>query len=706
MARCPALVSIVALVAATPARAEGEVSEVELAAIEDIETFALGDLLEQPVTSASRYAQRPGDSPTLVSRVDRDLIEAFGYRTLADALRGMRGIYTSNDRNYSYLGARGFGVPGDYNTRIALSIDNHRINDPIYGQASPGAELGIPMSAVERVEMIRGGAWTVHGQNALLGAIQVVTASGATRPGLRVTATTEATAETFGDPARRSAVAPRTQGVAGSYGTVSNGVDVFVAGEYSYDPGLSAIYMPELAVDDERCFDRQNRPRPCDGVVVGGDREEVRSVFAAIASKNLVLRGMAAQRDKSSPTAAFGVAIGTPIETYDRRMFLDLEYHRGGKRTDVVARVAADHYRYGGLYPFDWGDPAAAQATPIVSNVDTAIASWFSGELRGRYKLPRLGSHLRDLELAAGLEAGHAKGVQHNGDAFPDGFVQNLDQREYVRTLAIGGHTSVRAFDDLVGFAALRADYHPDSFGLAVNPQLGLVLDGGELGRIRGTLARGYRAPNLYEQYYGAGIQGSESAELDPERSETRELSLERYLGKHMRLLVVGFRQDVRDLISLTESEDGTAIFENHGSVRSLGVEAELEGRWDRFRLNASFTRQDTEDEHGSTPPNSPRTLGSLLILAPLAAGRAEVGIQSTYTGSRLAFDRTAIAPQFTTNVVATVRRIADELDLTLGINNLFDQRGGSPGSEEHRQSLIPHDPRTVWLRLSLSLEP
>jgi outer membrane receptor for monomeric catechols len=64
------------------------------------------------------------------------------------------------------------------------------------------------------------------------------------------------------------------------------------------------------------------------------------------------------------------------------------------------------------------------------------------------------------------------------------------------------------------------------------------------------------------------------------------------------------------------------------------------------------------------------------------------------------------IAALFTTNAAVTIHDITKSLDLSLGVTNLFDERGGDPSSEEHRQSSIPHDPRTVWLRLSVGLTP
>lgn len=681
------------------------IAEVALDQIEDIESLSLAELLEEPVTSASRYAQKPGGSPIVVSTVDAELIDALGHRTLGESLRGMRGVYTTNDRNYSYLGVRGFSLPGDYNTRFALTIDNHRINDPIYGQGNTGAELGLPMIAVDRIEMIRGGAWSVHGESALLGAIQVVTASGATRPGIRVRTTGRASAETFEDPAGRARFEPRGQDVSASYGAVKHGYDVFVAGGYAYDPGMSAIYMPELAVAGEPCLGPNLTARVCDGVVRGADQEEVGSLFAAVKKAGFAARTFAASRSKRVPTAAFGGLIGDAIDTVDSRLYGDLEYARSSERGDLVLRATGDHYDYRGNYPIAYADETAVQASSERAvNRDGADATWWGLEARGRLKREQLGRYLGDLEIGGGAEARRATGRQHNADDLRGELIPYLDRTDRVDRAALFGHASARAVDHVVGFVALRGDFYPDSVGVVVNPQLGVVLDGGDLGRLRATLSRGHRSPNLYERYYGAGLDQLEVPDLEAEMSETREVGVEHYLSPHLRLLVVGFRQRVTNLITLTESDDGASVFGNIGGMRSHGVEAELEGRWDKLRLRASYTRLRTRTTTGDVPPNSPASLGNFTLLAPVAGGRGLVGIESWFVGGRLAFDRTELPPLFMTNVAVTIPKVVDRLDLTLGVTNLFDQRGGDPGSEEHRQSVIPHDPRIVWARLQLEL--
>jgi iron complex outermembrane receptor protein len=680
----------IATLVATPAHAE--IDETELSDIEDVEVLALNDLLERPVTAASRYAQKPGGSPVLVSVVDDELITLFGYRTIGDAVRGLRGMYTTNDRNYTYLGARGFSLPGDYNTRFSLSIDDHRINDTLYGQATPGAELGLPMIAVESIELIRGGAWSVHGESAMLGALQIKTASGATRPGLRVQANARAGVESYTDPAGRSKLSSRGEDVSASYGAVEHGVDVFVAGAYTYDPGLSATYYPELAA--EPCLERAQQSS-CNGVVQGGDNEEAGSAYLSVKYKGLALRILASRRRKQVNTGAFEAVLGMPIVTFDDRVYADVEYRKSAAYGDIVARVSADHYAYRGAYP--WLDEAG-QAL----NSDAAQARWIRSEVRGRLKRDHFGDHLSDLELGLGAESWTSSNVQTAQDQYSDGSVESyLDRTDPTAAFGVFGHVSGRAFDHIVTFGALRADYHTNSIGLVVNPQVGFVLDGGDLGRIRGSESHGYRAPNVYEQYYSSTSEIS-SPVLTPERSSTRELSFERYLTDNLRLLLVGFRQEVSNLIAL--SDEGDSVFTNVGGVVSHGFEAELEGRWDRVRLRASYARQRTRTVEGDIPSNSPSSVMYLMVTTPIAGDRATVGVETRYVNERRSFSGVELAPQFSTNVVTSIKDIAPDLHLDLGITNVFDQRGGDPGSEEHRQSVIPNDPRTVWMRLRLEL--
>src|SRR5579871_1402685 len=118
----------------------------------DLTDQSLADLMNIRVYGASRYIQPASDAPVSVTVVTRDEIDKAGYRTLGDILRAVRGFYISYDRQYSYVGVRGFSNPGDYNTRVLLMVDGHRMNDAIYEQAMVGTEFVLDVNMIARVE--------------------------------------------------------------------------------------------------------------------------------------------------------------------------------------------------------------------------------------------------------------------------------------------------------------------------------------------------------------------------------------------------------------------------------------------------------------------------------------------------------------------------------------------------------------------------
>ncbi len=121
------------LILAWAVPAAGQTSDLTQISLED-----LAELRVQQVFGASDRLQPVTEVPSSVTIVTADEISRYGYRTLADILRGVRGFYVTDDRNYSYVGARGFNRPGDYSTRVLLLVNGHRMNDNVYDQASVG----------------------------------------------------------------------------------------------------------------------------------------------------------------------------------------------------------------------------------------------------------------------------------------------------------------------------------------------------------------------------------------------------------------------------------------------------------------------------------------------------------------------------------------------------------------------------------------
>src|SRR5690349_6663538 len=108
--------------------------------------------LETPVVSAaSKHSQRANAAPSVVSVVTAEEIKRYGYRTLADVLASVRGLSITYDRNYSYLGARGFNL-GDYNSRVLILVDGHHVNNNLSDGGFIGNEFILDADLIESVE--------------------------------------------------------------------------------------------------------------------------------------------------------------------------------------------------------------------------------------------------------------------------------------------------------------------------------------------------------------------------------------------------------------------------------------------------------------------------------------------------------------------------------------------------------------------------
>ena len=127
------------------------------------------------LSTASRHLDNQRKTPAAITVIGADEITRYGWRTLADLLRSVAGIYTAYDRAYTYVGVRGFLQSGDYNARILLLIDGHHINENIFDSGLIGTEFPLDLSLIDHVEILRGPGSSLYGTNAELAVVNVST---------------------------------------------------------------------------------------------------------------------------------------------------------------------------------------------------------------------------------------------------------------------------------------------------------------------------------------------------------------------------------------------------------------------------------------------------------------------------------------------------------------------------------------------------
>src|SRR5688572_2566079 len=102
---------------------------------------ALDALLSTPISTAAKYEQKIGDVAASVTVITAEEIARYGWRTLADVLAGVRGVYTTSDRGYTYLGVRGIGLSTDYNNRFLILINGTAMVESVSGSIDIGSAL-------------------------------------------------------------------------------------------------------------------------------------------------------------------------------------------------------------------------------------------------------------------------------------------------------------------------------------------------------------------------------------------------------------------------------------------------------------------------------------------------------------------------------------------------------------------------------------
>jgi outer membrane receptor protein involved in Fe transport len=348
-------------------------------------SMSLQQLMNVKVVSAALHAQGVREAPASVTVITAADIRKYGYRTLEEALEGVRGVYMATDRTYGFLGARGLSIPGDYGSRFLLLIDGHSMADPIYdGSGYVQEDLPIELSLVRQIEIVHGPASALYGSNAVVCTINVITKHPGEMP--RLSFTTDV--GNFGE-----------KKVNVTYAGVWRGVRALVSGAVFNYSGEKSIYIPGYDSPDTNY-----------GRAIDVEGQQGYHFFSTVNWRNWSFHAMSGVRNEILP-ANRGAAIFNDRGNrgVDATAFLEGVYSRSWGRTEIEWRVSYDRYSYLGTthYPLDGGG--------IEDNRESDRTSWAGSKLTLRLNAGRAGQITAGAETRIDLQT-----MQSNYDVQPE----------------------------------------------------------------------------------------------------------------------------------------------------------------------------------------------------------------------------------------------------------------------------------------------
>lgn len=636
----------------------------------DLADMSLEQLMLVDVNSvygASKFKQKLAEAPAWVTIITAEDIQRYGYRTLADILRNVPGFYVSYDRNYSYLGVQGYGLPGQYNSSIALSIDGHRLNDNLFDAALIGTEFPIDVDLIERVEVIRGPNSSLYVASAFLGVVNIITKRGRDLPAVSVA----------GEVASFGTYEGRV-----TYGnTFQNGLELVLSGSFYDSRGPGQLFFQEF-----------DNPATNNGIAVNADDDEFHQLFGNVSWGGFTLQGVFGSRDKGIPTASFGTVFNvTQTRTIDERAYLDLGYERDlGHGWDVNSRTYYDLFNNDGTYVYDYSQSGGPSS---VLNKNFAHGKWWGEEVTFSKALERqqfsVGGEFRD----------NFQQDQGNYDVQP--YVQYFSDSRTSTVFSFFAQDEISLSKNLILNLGLRYD-HYSIFGGTTNPRGALIYSPWKRTTFKFLYGQSFRAPNLFELYYDApGNQANPS--LRPETVRTMELVWEQLFPNQLRMVVSSFYYPIRNVINeQVDPANGNAFFANGESLDLRGFEFALSRNLPAgMEGTVSYSFQNAKDESSSTAvPNAPKHLAQASLSEPLIRRKIFASMDLQFVSDRATLAGSYTGSYLVPNFTLFTRNVVKGWEASASLYNAFNRKYADPAGEGLPENVIVQDGRTFRIKV------
>ncbi|MBM4053674.1 MAG: TonB-dependent receptor [Planctomycetes bacterium] len=563
---------------------------------------------EAKVAIATKRDTTVMKAPSIVSVITGQEIKNMGYRTFSDFLRTIPGYEILKRGVYGTVIPAVRGIESD--NRIRVMLNGHFVNNPYLGESFQNFD-DFPLENIEKIEIIRGPGSALYGENAFMGAINIITKDAHDINGVKV-----------------------TSGY-GSFDTMEGNIifgekfkEVSVTGmlHYTETNGYEESINNDFVTTLDNSFSSFGFPKASDAPGSPDDWRRKYIMNLKANYKDFYFEGFYLNKNRGG---YLGIQDALTNETNieNNYVFTEIKYKKEfSDMFTIIPRIYYDQFDdnfFVESLPED-------TTLPFDTNRDGVYETFYTyadGLIgNGIYSQKIAGAEIPvDIRLfdgnvfTMGMEFRwlYQTNIQYNANFNPlsyepldslQGFSDTYPNlKETTRKIWSAYLQDVWDITETINLTlGLRFDEYSD-FGSEVSPRVGVTWEFMENATIKSLYGRAFRAPNFREMYLAnqPAAHGNES--LDPETIDTYEIGLHYNYNISKCAVQSGinyFYNDIEDLISLRSTGLGYNKYDNYGDAYIHGIEFESQINIAKNNyLFMNYTFQDPNDESGKNLP-------------------------------------------------------------------------------------------------------
>ncbi len=520
------------------------------------------------VISASKIKENIKKAPSSITVIDEDTINKMGANNLLDVLRVVSGLGVSQSNIYvDKINVR--GIETWFSEKILILLDGHSLNVDLLNGGATGAYKDMPIELIKRVEVIKGPASALYGENAFTALINIITKEADDIDGVQVSA-------------RVGSFNTATANLL--FGKTCQDYKVTAGMSYKKSDGYSA-YIEKDSIGNSMHTSPTLKNL---------------NAYISLSHEN----GLYAKANYSNTEdgSKYGIthAINNEDKSKRESYFLELGYkYNINNMYHLNSRIYYDYYKYDNTWRvFPDGFPASVYTDGMLAYVGidnskqgfetllTVNGNNYNVVSGLSYELQKIEDPWQRMNWNPVTNA-PLSSIQDFSDPSTN-YVSEEDRR----FLAIYSELHYDVTDSIRVTAGARYDHYSD-FGGIVNPRAGIAYEVNKNNTVKLMYGHAFRAPTFAELYNTNNPSILGNPDLNPEKVRTLELNFQNRSIDSLQTSLTMFYSEIKDIISINAGKH-----ENQDKITTKGFEVEAKYKLNRGSyIQANYTYQDPKND-------------------------------------------------------------------------------------------------------------